>query len=498
MGLILLLLFSFFNYITPNWNQDSENWFKLTSNNLLREACIQDTLLVDERIETPQMYVYHEYNIDDNFKFNETNSSNQTLKLVKNKKPFSGMLILENENRRKFCPYINGIPDGVWLEYAQDGRIKYEIPIKNGFYNGVGKFYNDDGSLYKIGKFTNGYPDGLFVDFIKYLNTGEIYESERLILKTLFYKPTLANLPYLMCKTKEDNRLSVQGVYVSEFYHANFLPTLTPSNDNYWLHIIGCLNTINNPLPISQTILDGEYVKKDLFLLINEPEYDGNSFIKIKEKIFWKDGKCLWSENYGDSDQYSGSSFNKYLLSTKSVYEYYKGYYLETRTSQNISYTDYSDENIYQQETNVQDLTFFDTLATNTITYINGHFKQGKVREFTYGGTSQSLSGLEGKFSVNYNYSEGEYYLNTKIGEWKYFIITRHENKLVCVCHYKPFSNTKFKGFNIKMPFTNLCSSYDADQEVKNGEERFYRLNDGKLFIGYIYRNGEAISVIKY
>ncbi len=479
-------------------------WMAGLSGNLFASNTIQgnpdvmngDTLKIDERIETPQMYVYHEMDQGEPVFQRFDGGKHMILKWVKNNLPFNGVLLLLNDDGKQISPYINGIPDGLWMKYAQNGNLEYEVPIKGGFYNGECKFYytEEQGEISRIGTFSNGYPDGLFVVNSQYGNTGERFEAERLTLRTIFNRASEANRSYL--SSDSDGREAVSGVYISNIYHLNYLPALEPNNDNYWLDNTGCLNYALNPLPPAQTILEGEYIKKDIFIGDGSLSSD-SSFVKISNKIFWRNGRCLWAEEYKETPYNSSTVLPKYSLTRRSEYEYFSGYFVEKRTTLNLINTDFSADNIYYHTIEAKDLIFFDTLVTTPNTYINGQLKHGRVSEFATE-NSPSISGPEGKFSVNFNYSEGEYFLNTKVGEWKYYIVTNEEKRLVCVTNYHKFSNLDFSGFTLKQSFKGFCNiSYLEEGEVKHGTEKFYRLKDAAFYVGYNYKNGTAISTIK-
>ena len=102
-----------------------------------------------------------------------------------------------------------------------------------------------------------------------------------------------------------------------------------------------------------------------------------------------------------------------------------------------------------------------------------------------------------GIFYAYYNYYEGELYWGIPIGNWKYYIFIDGEKHLVCSTNYLSFNSPELVSFQIRKPFKKLCHFQIDKQAVKEGEERFYFLNDGSLFIGYNYRGGVAVSVLK-
>lgn len=451
----------------------------------------RDTIIVDENIETPQMYVYHEY-FEGKYIFSEGGSSSnfvdpQTLKSIKTKKPFTGVLILINRFRKIICPFTDGIPNGMRKQFYGNGNIESEIPVKYGFYHGECKIFKDDGRLYKIGHYSNGYPDGIFIVY-NYSFNDSFPELFKVTLKTIINDPLKANQNYLLNKrTTQENRNEISGVNVGGLEFEYCLPSLTPSSgDHYWLNLIGCLNIRLNPLPITQTIIDGEFAKKEIL-------EEGPC---LAEKSFWRNGKCISYERYNHYDKELFRNFGEHVI-RKSSYQYFKGYFIETRVRYRMLSVSFSETNICHSGENVGDLTFSDTIVKDTVVLINGKLKHGKVSEFEDESTNSYICAPECKFFVYYNYYEGEYYLNTKVGQWKYYIVANGYKKLVCIRNYKRISSPKIDGFVIYYPFNKLCDINDGESEIINGEDRFYRLDDGKFYIGYRYKDGVAIKIIK-
>lgn len=457
---------------------------------------VQDTLTIDERLETPQMYVYHEVEDGEKIFHRFGGGKHMSLKWVKNGRPFTGILTLLSEDGKQICPYLNGVPEGIWTKVTINGNLEYEVPIKAGYYHGECKFYRADSKdeLRLIGKFLNGYPDGQFVVYSYYVNTNDVFEAERFMLKTIINNPLKANRPFL--DSDDDSRGSVSGVYVADVNPKAYLPPLEPTNDLYWGEVIGCGNHSTNPLPAAQTILEGEYIQKDVFTDEEYLNQNPSGKIKLENTSFWKNGRCLWFEQYNETPDES-NTVTGYGLVRRSEYEYYNGYFIETRTTRTLSYIHFSTSNLYNGSVNAQDLTSFDTIVVQTSTYINGRLRHGLTKAFT-DESSPSISAPENKFSVNFNYSEGEYYLNTKVGEWKYYIVTDGAKRLVCVTNYLRPPTAEFSGFTPKQPFKRFCNtSFFGDEEKKHGTEKFYRLNDGTLYVGYTYKNNAAVSLIK-
>lgn len=61
---------------------------------------------------------------------------------------------------------INDKPiNGLYRTYYTNGNPKMEISSRNGLPNGIGKFYNEDGSLLYQGLFKNGKLDGMLYQY---------------------------------------------------------------------------------------------------------------------------------------------------------------------------------------------------------------------------------------------------------------------------------------------------------------------------------------------
>jgi len=461
-----------------------------------------DTVVVDEAFETIQMYFYHEFDYNNKKKFSEYGVKGKPIRLTSNSKPFTGILIIKSEyGEERICPFISGVPHGIWKKYNKKNKLIYDVPIKNGFYHGECKFFNSDNSQIRvIGKFKDGYPHGQFIEYGYYYNTDEHYERINVKLKTVFHNKSKSFLPYLNKNSRIPNRMEVGGIYLSDFSIDQFVSDPEPSGDMYLQNKIDCWNHRNNPLPPTEVIIEGEMIIKGLDSSYDmfPSETDENGAIKTKQRIFWKDGKCLWAEEYGNYNPKSGSSFPTYSLNRKSEYQYFIGYYLENKITRNYSRISYVKDNINRNSAYNSERVFIDSIIMKENVLINGRLKHGLVQEFI-DNSHYTLMAPENKFSLSFNYAEGEYYFGTKVGLWNYYIITNEFKKLVCSTQYKKMKNPELKGFKLKLPFKKFC---DADthyipEEIEHGIQKFYKLSDESFYVGYEYKDGEAVRLIK-
>lgn len=93
---------------------------------------------------------------------------------------FSVFLIISCDNSEKHEVYnennttvMNGVVydinekpiNGLYKAYYPDGTVKMEVLSQNGLPEGLGKFYNEDGSLLFKGTFKQGKPNGFMVNY---------------------------------------------------------------------------------------------------------------------------------------------------------------------------------------------------------------------------------------------------------------------------------------------------------------------------------------------
>lgn len=155
----------------------------LTCDAKAERKILSDTIFIDLAFEKPDFYVYHliedkvpKFYIDWQNIFSDKDKSKLILKHVDTKKPFTGVLIVQdNENSAKYtCPYLNGIPNGIWKKHTHDwyqectafSLLEYTIPIQMGFPHGEGKrwSYNNkcESRLIGIVNYDMGKPNGYY------------------------------------------------------------------------------------------------------------------------------------------------------------------------------------------------------------------------------------------------------------------------------------------------------------------------------------------------
>ncbi|MBC2855781.1 MAG: toxin-antitoxin system YwqK family antitoxin [Cetobacterium sp.] len=117
-----------------------------------------------------------------NVDVSKTIEKNGIVHVTKESTPFTGMVI--DKKDREF--YTKGIPDGKWLTFYPNGKLKsienwkkgsldgkyviyrkdgtktFETVYKEGKDNGLFKLYHDNGQLQILGMFSNGNPYGVW------------------------------------------------------------------------------------------------------------------------------------------------------------------------------------------------------------------------------------------------------------------------------------------------------------------------------------------------
>ena len=74
--------------------------------------------------------------------------------------PFSGKVTGLQQGRFK-----NGVMEGPWVSYHENGQLLSEGAFKNGKTEGPWVFYYDNGQLEMKGDFKNGEREGLWIDY---------------------------------------------------------------------------------------------------------------------------------------------------------------------------------------------------------------------------------------------------------------------------------------------------------------------------------------------
>lgn len=73
-------------------------------------------------------------------------------------KPYSGKVYEEYNNgqTRMEGTYTDGLPDGEFVDYYEDGQVKMKIEYDNGLFDGKYIHYFENGEIFVEGKFKNG------------------------------------------------------------------------------------------------------------------------------------------------------------------------------------------------------------------------------------------------------------------------------------------------------------------------------------------------------
>ena len=74
--------------------------------------------------------------------------------------PFTGKVTGLQQGRFK-----NGVMEGPWVSYHENGQLLSEGAFKNGKYEGPWVFYHNNGQLEMKGDFKNGDREGLWIDY---------------------------------------------------------------------------------------------------------------------------------------------------------------------------------------------------------------------------------------------------------------------------------------------------------------------------------------------
>ncbi|WP_394772668.1 toxin-antitoxin system YwqK family antitoxin [Flavobacterium sp.] len=74
--------------------------------------------------------------------------------------------------------YINGLKEGVYKKYGQNGTLLEQTTYKNNEYNGDAVFYDADGAVASKGKFVNGKKANMWQFYLKGKLTKEVNMSD--------------------------------------------------------------------------------------------------------------------------------------------------------------------------------------------------------------------------------------------------------------------------------------------------------------------------------
>ena len=71
----------------------------------------------------------------------------------------------DNGNLQHSGQYENGLMEGVWKYFYEDGQLYLNMTYKRGIINGLTETFHEDGSLYLKGNSKNGKRDGIWTTY---------------------------------------------------------------------------------------------------------------------------------------------------------------------------------------------------------------------------------------------------------------------------------------------------------------------------------------------
>lgn len=483
-----------------------------------------DTIKIDLRIEEPHFYVYQ--TIESGipvFKDYWQGSGDYILKSVKTRLPFSGVLSIQSEDAKYICSFTNGIPNGSWRKYTPDlsrqtksyNNLIYDVNVKNGFIDGICRQYEYDYSsksneLSLAVMYDNGYPSGTYNDYNSYQTIDALLKLKIIDHQRAFigYQKTVPLSPGEIFGGGDYiyNRNSVSNIDLgTPCYPKDFIDEVDMTN-GYWEEIVGCDEPSIGPvLHAVQIMPEGLFQKFSYWEALDS--------LMLTESSNWLDGKCLNKTEY--HEKVYGNLEEHYIEST-TQFEYNTGYIVKrVSTLVNVRVDEYNAGYPFQGSSEIKDffhdwdLTMFelDSFKIDSSFYTDELiFEAFGGTDFKHGENQEEWGGniKTSKFEIWYEYGVGSYYFGRKVGVWNYFIFLNSRKVLVCSETYKNIDIPEFRGFIPGKPFFKFCWVVGSGQtwydklptELLNGDQLFYN-SDGTKFIGYTYKDGNVIGVIK-